>query len=58
MNPGGRGMYGFSMRSFRRDDSVTEREARAGDVAAHRRLRCRPIAGSSPSSWSSSSSTR
>ena len=24
MNPGGRGMYGFSMRSFRRDESVTD----------------------------------
>ena len=24
MNPGGRGMYGVSMRSFRRDDSVTD----------------------------------
>jgi ATP-binding cassette, subfamily B, bacterial len=24
MNPGGRGTYGFSMRSFRRDESVTE----------------------------------
>ncbi len=24
MNPGGRGMHGFSMRSFRRDETVTE----------------------------------